>query len=114
MARRAAVDLLAQLADEHVDRPVAVGGAASPDALQQLVSGQDAARVERERVDEPELGRGQFGTLAVDVRLHVPRVEAELLDHDLLASTRSCARVPRRAAAPTRATSSFIENGFTR
>ena len=109
------VDLLAQLAHEDVDRAVAVRGAAAPDPLQQLVAREDAAHVERERVQEPELGRRQLGAHTVDVRLHVLRVQAQLLDHDLVAARAgSCARVPRRAAAPTRAVSSFIENGFTR
>ena len=78
--RGARVDLLAQLADEDVDGAVAVRGAPAPDPLQQLVAGEHAALVERERVDEPELGRRQLGALAVDVRLDVARVEPQLLD----------------------------------
>ena len=111
---RSAVDLLAQLADEDVDGAVAVRGAPAPDPLEQLVAGEDPALVERERVDEPELGRRQLRARAVDVRLHVARVEPQLLDLDLLAAARLLARVPRRAAAATRAASSFIENGLTR
>ncbi len=82
------VDLLAQLAHEHVDGAVAVRGAAAPDPLQELVAREDAALVECERVDEPELGRRQLGARAVHVGLHVARVEAELLDLDLLAAPR--------------------------
>ena len=114
MRRGAGVDLLAQLADEDVDGAVAVRGAAAPDALEQLVAGEHAALVERERVDEPELGRCQLGAFAVDVRLDVPRVEPQLLDVDLVAAARLLRAGPRRAAAATRATSSFIENGLTR
>ena len=52
--------------------------------------------LERERVEQPELGRRQVGALAVDVRLHVLRVEPELLDHDLVAAP----RILRARAAP--------------
>ena len=41
-----------------------------------------------ERVDEPELGRGQLGARSVDVRLDVVGVEPELLDLDLVAAPR--------------------------
>src|SRR5438105_1847166 len=77
--RRAAVDLLAHLADEDVDGAVAVGLAPAPDALEELVAGHDAASLERERVEEPELGRRQAWALALDVRLHRARADAELL-----------------------------------
>ena len=113
MAWRAAVDLLPQLADEDVDRSVAVRRASPPDALEQLVSRQHAALLEGEGIDESELRWRQLA-LAVDVGLDVARVEPELLDHELVAALRPWARVPRRAAAPTRATSSRIENGLTR
>src|SRR4029078_4603816 len=65
--RRAAVDLLAELADEDVDRPVPVGRAAAPDALQQLVARQDPTGLQGERVGEAKLGWRQVGALAVDV-----------------------------------------------
>ena len=112
--RRVAIDLLPQPADEDVDRAVAVGLTAAPDLLQQLVARDDAATVERERVEEPELGRREPDALAVDERLHLARVDAELLDLDRVAAALLAGRTPRRAAAPTRATSSRIENGFTR
>src|SRR5204862_7731085 len=73
--RRAAVDLVPQAADEHVDGAVAVGLAAAPDLLQQLVAGRDAAALERELVEEAELGRRQLRRAAVDVRLHLARVD---------------------------------------
>ena len=57
MPRRAGVDLLAELADEDVDRAVTVGRAPAPDPLEQLVARQYAAGLERERVEESELGR---------------------------------------------------------
>src|SRR5581483_4313637 len=85
---RAAVDLLAQPAHEDVDRPVAMRLAAAPELLQQLVPRRDAAAVEGELVQEPELGRRQLRALAVDVRLHLARVDAELLDLDRLAARR--------------------------
>ena len=98
MPRCAAVDLLAELADEDVDRSVPVGRASPPDALQQLVPRQDSAGLQRERVGEAELGGRQVGAVPVDVGLHVPGVEAELLDHDLLAA----ARILRAGAAACR------------
>ena len=54
-----AVDLVAQPADEDVDGAVAVALAPAPDLLQQLVARDDAAAVERELVEQPELGRRQ-------------------------------------------------------
>ena len=84
--RRDPVDLLPQPADEDVDRAVAVGLAAAPDLLQQLVAGDDAAAVERERVEQLELGRRQAGALPVDERLHLARVDPQLLDLDRLAA----------------------------
>ena len=70
-------------------------GAPAPDPLQELVARQNAPLVERERVDEPELGRRQLGARAVHVGLHVARIEAELLDLDLLAASRLlCAGAP--------------------
>ena len=74
----------------------------------------DAAAVEGKLVEEPELRRRQLGARAVDVRLHLARVDAQLLDLDRLAARRLLAADARRDAARTRATSSFIENGFTR
>src|SRR2546423_2918693 len=84
--RRAAVDLLAHLADEDVDGAVAVRLAPAPDALEQLVARHDAAALQRERVEQPELGRRQAGGVAVDVRLDLVGVDAELLDLDRLAA----------------------------
>ena len=86
MARRDPVDLLPQAADEHVDRAVAMGLAPAPDLLQQLVARDDPAAIERERVEQLELGRRQAGADAVDVRLHLARVDPQLLDLDRLAA----------------------------
>ncbi len=82
---RPAIDLLAQLADEDVDGPVAVALAAAPQLLQQLVSADHAAALQRQRVEDAELGRSQPRALAVDVRLHLLGVDAQLLDLDRLA-----------------------------
>ena len=62
--------------------------ASAPHALQELVAGEDAALLAGERVHEPKLRRGQLRALAVDERLHVVGVEAELLDHDRVAAAR--------------------------
>src|SRR5688572_732963 len=94
--RGARVDLLTQFPDEDVDGAVPVRCAPAPYPLQQLVAGEHAALVERERVDEPELGRCQLRARAVDVRLNVARVEPELLDLDLLAAARLLPARPAR------------------
>ena len=85
MPRRDAVDLLPQASDEDVDGAVAVCLPSPPDLLQQLVAGDDAAAVERERVEQLELGRRQTRALPVHERLHLARVDPELLDLDRLA-----------------------------
>src|SRR5262249_62413651 len=72
--------------------------APAPDLLQQLVACDDAAALQRELVEQPELGRRQLGALAVDERLNLARVDAQLLDQDRLAARRvlSTGRAPRR------------------
>src|SRR5215217_3627213 len=80
------VDLVAQLADEHVHSAVAMRLAAAPDLLQDLVPGDDAAAVEREGVKETELRRSQLGAPSVHVRLHVERVDPQLGDLDRIAA----------------------------
>src|SRR6266536_1696619 len=82
--RRGAVDLLPQPPYEYVDRPVAPRLAPSPQFLEELVAGDDAAAVERELVEEAELGRREVAALAVDIRLHLARVDQQLLDLDRL------------------------------
>src|SRR5947208_12747284 len=71
--RRAAVDLLAHLADEDVDGAVAVRLAPAPDALEQLVARDHPPALEGECIQEPELSRGEAGGVAVDVRLDLIR-----------------------------------------
>ena len=114
MLRGPAVDLLAQAPDEHVDRAIAVGLAPAPDLLEELVACRDAARLERKRVDQLELRRGQLRTRPVDVCLHLAGVDPQLLELDRVATLSCAGWAPRRAAAWTRATSSFIEKGLTR
>jgi hypothetical protein len=55
-----------------------VGLPAAPNLLENLVSGDDAAAVERERIEQPEFRRRQLGTLPVHVGLHVQRVDTKL------------------------------------
>ena len=93
-ARRRPVDLLAQPPDEDVDRAVAVRLAAAPDLLEQLVAGHDAPALEGQLVEQPELGRCQLGALSVDERLHLARIDPQLLDLDRLAAWRVVA--PKR------------------
>jgi hypothetical protein len=84
--RCAAVDLLSQPPDEDVDRAVSSRLPPSPELLQQLVARDDAAAVESELVEEPELGWREPAALPVDVRLHLARIDAKLFDLDRLAA----------------------------
>src|SRR5580765_7938180 len=86
MPWRLAVDLVAQLADEDVDGAVAMTLPPAPELLQQLVAAHDPASLEREGVEQAELGRRQVGALTVEVGLDVERVDSELLDLDRLAA----------------------------
>ena len=103
MPRRLAVDLVAQLAHEDVDGAVAMALASAPELLEQLVAADDPAALEREGVQQPELGRRQVGALTVEVGLDVERVDAELLDLDRLASLLGllAPTSTRRDAAPS-------------
>src|SRR5439155_25949321 len=70
--------------------------------LQQLVARDDSPAVERERVEELELGRRQLDARPVDVRLYFPRVDPELLDLDRLTAAlfgRAHATARRRSDA---------------
>ena len=97
------IDLLAQAPDEDVHRPVAVRLAPAPELLQQLVTGDDATAVEGELVEQPELRRRQLGALVVDVRLHLERVDPQLLDLDRLPPRRLlAAKGPARRRANAR------------
>src|SRR6266511_530223 len=84
VTRRAPVDLLPQPPHEDVDGAIAPRLAPPPELLQQLVARHDAAAVERELVEEAELGRSEPAALAVDVSLHLAGVDAQLLDLDRL------------------------------
>ena len=86
MRRRLAVDLLAQPPHEDVDGAVAVRLATAPHLLEQLVACHDAAAVERQRVEELELRRRERRALPVDERLHLARIDPELLDLDRIAA----------------------------
>ena len=114
VARRPPVDLLAELADEDVDRAIAIAMAPTPDPLHELVAGDDLAGVHAERVQELELGRREPDRDAVDVRLDVARVDQQLLEVEGVAARgrRSAGAAP--AATRTRATSSAMASGFTR
>src|SRR5512133_1611641 len=86
VAGRFAVDLVSELAYEDVDRPVTVPFASSPELLQELIAAHDATALERQRVQEPELGRRQLRALSVEVGLHIERVDPQLLDLDRIAA----------------------------
>src|SRR5919197_3639369 len=80
--RRRPVDLVAQAAHEDVDGSISMSLAAAPDLLEQLVSGRHQPAVESQCVEKPELRRRQLGAAAVDVGLHLARIDPQLLDLD--------------------------------
>ena len=83
MTWSAGVDLLAQLAHEDVYGPISCGEAATPDLLEQLVPRHHSRALLGEGVEEPELGRRETGTAAVQVRLDADGVDPQLLELDL-------------------------------
>src|SRR5439155_12602421 len=85
-----------QAAHEDVDRAVAVRLAPAPHLLQQLVARDHTAAIKGERVQQLELGWREACALAADERLHLARVDAQLLDLDRLAA----ALLRRTHAAP--------------
>src|SRR5581483_12040912 len=86
VARRRAVDLLAQPPHEDIDRAIAVRLPATPHLLQELVAGHDAPAVERERVQQLELRGRETRAPALDERLYLARVDPQLLDLDRVAT----------------------------
>src|SRR5687768_1049089 len=86
MARRACIDLLAQLPDEDVHGSVASREPAAPDPLQQFVPGDDPRAFGGKRVQEPELGRCELCALPVEIGLHADGVDSELFELDQLAA----------------------------
>ena len=81
------LELVPDLAHEDVHRAVPVREPAAPDLLEELVARDDPPLLQRERVEEAELGRRQLDALATDVGLDVERVDRQLLDLDWLAAT---------------------------
>src|SRR5262245_45480359 len=59
-----------------------------PGLLQELVAGEYSTLLQRQRIEEPELGRRKLDALSVEVRLHAPRVDRQLLDLDRLTALR--------------------------
>jgi hypothetical protein len=109
--RGAAIDLVPQAPDEHVDGAVSVRFPASPDLLQKLIAGDNPPAFERccARAGTVGVSRALASTNAWTSRGSIGLL-------DLVGSPRgaSSLRVARLEAARTRATSSFIENGLTR
>ena len=84
MRRSVAVDLVAEAADEHVDGPVAMGRPAAPDLLQQLVPRHHPTLLQRQRIQQPKLRRRQLARSPHPQRLHIPRINQQLLNLDRL------------------------------
>src|SRR6202021_1783551 len=77
--RRPGAQLLAQLADEHVDRPIAVGHRVTPHTLVDLLAAQDPIRA-RQQLEDLELTRGQLERNVVDVGLVEVRADRDLAE----------------------------------
>src|SRR3954470_12191731 len=92
---RRLLELLAQLAHEHVDRPVAAGHRIAPDALVDLLALEHASLGVGEELDQLELAPGELDALAADVRLE--QVGADL---DVAGQHRSEHARRRRPPAP--------------
>ena len=91
--RRHPLELLAQLAHEHVDRAVAVDHRVAPHALVDLLARQDLPLVVGEQLDQLELAAREVGAAAGREGLELVEPDLELAGHD---------RAPRRRA-PRRA-----------
>ncbi len=110
----ATVDLLSQFPHEDVDGAVTVALAPPPELLQELVPAHHPSGLARERIQEAKLRGRQPGACSTDERLHLARVDPQLLDLDRRALVGPLGpRSPPGRGCDT-ATSSFIENGLTR
>src|SRR3954464_11384602 len=83
-ARRGALELLAELADEDVDRAVTVDHRVAPDPLVDLLALQHLALGVREQLDELELAAREIDRPAAGERLELVGPDLELADQDRL------------------------------
>ena len=101
-ARRRALELLAQLADEDVDRAVAVDHRVAPDPLVDLLALEHLALGLGEQLDQLELAAREVDRPAADEGLELVGADLDLADDDRAlvgrAPRRACggARPPRR------------------
>src|SRR3954454_19006232 len=79
-ARREALQLLAQLADEDVDRTVAVGHRVAPDPLVDLLALEHLAAFLGEQVEQLELAAGEVEGLVADEGLEAVGADLHLAD----------------------------------
>src|SRR4051794_23597297 len=80
--RGGALELLAQLAHEDVDRTVAARHRVAPDALVDLLALEDAALGAGQQLDELELATGQVDGAAGDERLVLVGADLDLAGHE--------------------------------
>jgi len=71
------LQLAAQGADMHIHHAVDAGEVGTPDTLEQILAGKDAAGVAGQRVEQIELARGQLDLAALTAHLAALRVDAE-------------------------------------
>src|SRR5215208_5191781 len=88
VVRRPGIDLFAQLADKHVDRPVTSGLAPPPDPLQQLVACDNARALRGEGMEEAELGRREPRARISQVGLDADGVDSKLGELDRITTIR--------------------------
>src|SRR3954470_1776154 len=80
--RRRLLELLAQLADEHVDRPVAARHRVSPHALVDLLALEHATLGRGEQLDQLELAPREIDGHLADVRLEAIGADLDLAGAD--------------------------------
>src|SRR4051812_14789958 len=77
-AWRSLLELLTDLADEDVDRAVAVGHAVAPDLLVDLLAREDLAHRACQQAEHLELAAREVQTLLACVDLEARKVDLEL------------------------------------
>src|SRR3954462_5522741 len=110
--RRRLLELLAQLADEHVDRPVAARHRVAPHALVDLLALEHATLGRGEQLDQLELAPREIDGHLADVRLEAIGADLDLAGADRRALLARLGPASPAHDGPTRASSSSGWQGF--
>ena len=84
MPGRAALELVADPPHEHVDRAITPRLPPTPQLLQKLIPRHHPTPLQRQRIQKPKLRRRQLTTHTRHERLHITRIDPQLLDLDRL------------------------------